>query len=81
MWQHLVIDEVSAIGSSLVVHLRDRDGQGNVVQYRFHDTLERLRHHNTLLLWQSAMTPLTYVRSSADGVLLDDEDLFWRAFA
>jgi hypothetical protein len=80
VWQNLVIDDVTEDGATLSVRLRDAAGQRNHVRYHFRDRVERLLQLDVLVAWKAAMTPLTYVRTGAQGVLLDDEALFWQAF-
>lgn len=81
VWQHLVVDAIVETGATLSVRLRDRAGQRNFVNYLFLDRMERLLHREQLEFWRTLRTPLTYVRTGGEGVLVDDEALFWQAFA
>ena len=81
VWQHLFIDAIVETGVTLSVYLRDRAGQRNFVSYEFLDRIERLLHREQLELWRTMRTSLTYVRTGGEGVLVDDEALFWQAFA
>jgi hypothetical protein len=42
---------------------------------------ERGLHRRLIEAWQQALTTLTYIRHSGQGVLVDDETAFWQAFA
>ena len=81
VWQNLVIEAVVEVGTTLSVHLRDVKGHRNLVSYQFLDRVERLLQRDVLEAWRVAMTPLTYVRTGGQGVLLDDEAAFWQAYA
>ncbi len=81
VWQHLLVEDVVESGATLLVHLRDAAGRRNLVEYHFLDRVERLLQRELLEAWRAAMTPLTYVRTGTQGVLLDDEAAFWQAFA
>jgi hypothetical protein len=67
-------------GEAILVRLADGEGPRGTVEYRFIEAIERIEHFRTLRTWCDERTPLTYVRSNGSGVLLDDEDLFRRAY-
>jgi hypothetical protein len=78
--QHLVVDGVRQTGPSVRVEVADRDGNRHWIAFRFSDVAPAARHAARLNEWQDLRTPLTYVRGDGHGALVDDAEMFRRAY-
>jgi hypothetical protein len=78
--QHLTVDGVRQTGSSVRVEVADRDGNRHWISFRFSDVEPAAVHAERLEQWKDRGTPLTYVRGDGHGALVDDEELFRRAY-
>lgn len=79
--QDLTVGAIERRGSGLVVHVADRHGRRHWISFSFPSFAASIEHALTVERWRERATRLTYVRGAGDGVLVDEEELFWAAFA
>lgn len=80
VFQDLTIRGVERDASEVTAHVLDVSGAEHWIRFRFDDPGAADAHEATLLAWNVAHTRLTYVRSASRGLLVDDEELFRRAY-
>lgn len=78
--QHLTVDGVRQDGPCVRVEVADRDGARHWISFRFSDIAPAEQHAARLEDWQQRGTSLTYVRGDGHGALVDDAELFRRAY-
>ena len=78
--QHLTVLGVLHEGSTVQVELREQSGARQRIDFRFADAAAAAEQAVTLTEWRDLDRRLTYVRGAAQGVLLDDEEVFRTAF-
>jgi hypothetical protein len=75
----LTIVDVARHDASVAVRVTDGD-RNRRIAFVLSDLLAAGRAEDQLNRWRDDRTQLTYVRNGADGVLLDDEQLFHDAY-
>ena len=80
VFQDLTIRDVERVGCEVTAHVVDTAQSQHWIRFRFDDDGAADAHETTLLAWTVASTRLTYVRADARGFLVDDEELFRRAY-
>jgi hypothetical protein len=80
VFQDLTIQTVERDQGEVTAHVLDTAGAEHWIRFRFDDLAAADTHEATLLAWSVAGTRLTYVRADNRGLLIDDEELFRRAY-
>ena len=80
LFQDLTINGVDRTGSEVTARVVDTAMAGHWIRFRFDETGAADAHEAALLAWQVASTRVTYVRAGKRGLLVDDEELFRRAY-
>ena len=80
VFQDLTIRDVERVECEVTAHVLDTAGAEHWIRFRFDDAGAADAHEATLLAWSVARTRLTYVRADTRGLLVDDEELFRRAY-
>jgi hypothetical protein len=80
VFQDLTINGVERSGCEVTARVLDTTQADHWIRFRFDEPAAADTHEATLLGWQVAGTRLTYVRTGSRGLLVDDEELFRRAY-
>ena len=80
VFQDLTIQTVERADCEVTARVLDTAGDDHWIRFRFDDLAAADAHEATLLAWNVAGTRLTYVRAETRGLLIDDEELFRRAY-
>jgi hypothetical protein len=80
VFQDLTINGVERVGCEVTARVLDNVLADHWIRFRFDEPAAADSHEATLLSWQVAGTRLTYVRAGHRGLLVDDEELFRRAY-
>jgi hypothetical protein len=80
LYQDLTINGVERDGTEVTARVLDTAMVDHWIRFRFEQPGAADAHEAALLAWQVAGTRLTYVRADKRGLLVDDEELFHRAY-
>ena len=79
--QHLTVEAVVQRCASVRVEVSGVRGDRQWIDFRFADPAIAAEQAWTIAGWRDRRQPVTYVRGGVESALLDDEELFHRAFA